>query len=399
MPATHFATLWGPDGTQFLDFLDDFTTAECVLAEGKIGMLTLTLPPGHNYANFRRDARVAFYRAPAAELTAGSSGLQLVGNTVWLIVGRRRRIERADAGWREIVTIRAAHPNHLLARRVVAYDEATAQADKSGAADDLIKAYVRENFTTATDTARNWSTTTLFTVDGDVLAAPTIAKAASYRTVLTTCQEVAAAASANGTYTNFEVIGTERGPFRLRTYTGQRGTDRTATSGQQLTISMAMGEFNGVEIDEDWFDMANAVFAGGGGRQDERLTTFVSDTASIAESPYGWSEWFQNAGGTTDATVLNDEAFRALREHRARILFSGDVRDTEFATFGEEYDWGDRVVGEYARPDPLGVGFVDTQQFDCRVDPVHIHVERTEDPETGEQREVETLDIRLRSES
>jgi hypothetical protein len=322
--------------------------------------------------------------------------LRLVGGTTWLIAGRKRTIDLVNH--KETVSLLAVHPNHLLARRVVAYDEGSTQADKAAAADNVIKAYVRENFTTATDTARNWAST-LFTVDADLGAAPTVNKAASYRTVLNTCQEVAAAASGGGTYTNFEVVGAERGAFRLRTYTNQRGVDRSSTGGKPLVISVSMGEFNGVELEENWINIATAVYAGGSGRQDERLVTFVSDTALIGESSYGWVEWFQSAGGTTDASVLNDEALRALRERRPRIVFSSAVKDTEFATFMEEYDWGDRVVGEYARPDPQGAGFTDIQQFDCRVDPVRIRVERSEDPETGQQTEVETLDIRLRSEA
>lgn len=392
--AQQFVTLWSPDGLFFLDHLSDFTTLDCVLSEGNIGTLVLTLPPGHNYANFRRDMRVAYSRAPSRELSTGQ--LRLVGGTTWPLVGRKRTIDLVSR--KETTTIICVHPNHLLARRVVAADEGSAEADKAAAADDAIKAYVRENFVSATDATRNWASS-LFAVEGNTTAGPTISKAASYRTVLTTCQEIAAAASANGTYTNFDVAGAERSAFRLRTYTGQRGTDRSSTSGNPLIISARMGQFDTVALEENWIDLANAVFAGGSGRLDERQTTFVSDTASIAESPYGRIEWFQNAGGTTDATVLNDEAMRALREHRARIVFTGVVRDTEAATFMEEYDWGDRVVGEFASFDPLGDGFTDIQQFDCRVDPVHIHVERTEDPETGELREEETLDIRLRSES
>ncbi len=398
MTISHFLTLWSPDGTQYLDDLSDFTMLECVLSEGNIGTLVLTLPPTHNYTNFRRDARIAYYRSPTAALSTGRPRLRLVGGTTWLLAGRKRRFETNGSDWKETVTVKAVHPNHLLARRIIPYDEESAEADKSAAADNEIKAYARENFVSATDGARNWAST-LFSVDTDLTLAPTIAKAASYRTVLNTCQEIAAAASASGTYTNFEVIGAENGAFRLRTYTGQRGADRSSTSGQALVISVASSAFNDVELDEDWTDVASVVYAGGSGRQDERLVTSVFDSTLINESPYGWIEYFQSAGGTTDATVLNDEAMRALRERRPRIVFTGSVKDTEFATFMEEYDWGDRVIGEYARPDPQGAGFVDVQQFDCRVDPVRIRVERSENPETGKQTEAETLDIRLRSET
>lgn len=388
-------SLFSPDGTQYLDDLSDFLSLECVLSEGNIGTVALTLPAGHNYTNFRRDARIAYYRAPSADLVIGQPRFRLVGNTVWLLAGRKRTIDLTNQ--RETTTLKCAHPNHLLARRVVAYSEKSSQADKSGAADNLIKAYVRENFTTATDTTRNWGST-LFAVENDLLAAPVVDKAASERTVLTVCQELASAASAAGTYTNFEITGMERGALRLRTYTGQRGADRSST-GQTLIISVMNGAFDTVELEEDWFDMASFVYAGGSGKQDERWIGTASDSVLIGDSPYGRIEWFQNAANADTQAVVDDEAARALRERRPRIVFSGAVKDTFAATFMDEYDHGDRVVGEFARPNATIDGFTDVLQFDCRVDPVRIRVERTENPETGEQQQIESLDIRLRSEA
>lgn len=397
MPSLHILTLCTPQGDR-LDYLSDFITLDCVLSEGNIGTLTLELPPTHKYDFFQRDARIAYYRAPPNDLSAGQ--FRLVGNTLWLLTGRARQIVRDGSGWRETIAIKAVHPNHLLARRVVAYDEGTTNADKTAAADDMIKAYVRENFTAASDTTRNWAAT-LFAVDADLVAAPSVQKAASYRTVLTVCQELAAAAATAGTYTNFEIYcpTPENGALRLRTYTGQRGENRSSSSGQPLVLSLAGGGFDSVRLEEDWTDMASVVYAGGSGRLDERLVpTAVRDTDLINGSPYGRIEWFQTASGD-DVFVLTDEGRRALRERRPRQLFTASVRDTEVATFGEEFDWGDRVIGQYERPDSQTGVFTDIQQFDCRVDPVRIHVERSEDPETGKQRETETLDIRLRSET
>jgi hypothetical protein len=95
---------------------------------------------------------------------------------------------------------------------------------------------------------------------------------------------------------------------------------------------------------------------------------------------------------------LNDAATHALRDHRPREMFTGAVVDTDRIVFMRDYNWGDRVVGEYARPDPY-IGWIDVRQFDCRVDPVRIRVDRRVDPATGITTETETLDIRLRSES
>lgn len=391
MASSHYINICSPDGI-WLDNLNDFTALECTLAELNIGTLTIILPATHDPTIYQRDARISYYRAPSANLSGGA--YRLVGGTTWLLTHVTRKLGR---DLKERVRLVCVHPNALLARRVVAYDEGTGQTDKAAAADDMIKAYVRENFVSATDTDRNWSSA-IFSVEADVGAAPSVSKAASYRTVLTTLQEIAAAAAAAGTYTGFEITGGETGAYTLRTYIGQRGADRGSISNQPLVLSVGYGSMNEVELDDNWMDIASFVYAGGGGKKDERQIGTAANAALIAQSPWGRVEWFQNASGTADTAILDSEAARALRERRPRQLFTGDVADTEYATFGEEYDWGDRVVGEYSRPGQF-VGFVDVRQFDCRVDPVRIQVGRTENMETGMLQETETLDIRLRSES
>lgn len=392
MPALHDLFLYSPTG-EYLDSLNDYESIECVLAEMQIGTLTITVPANrYDPRLFQRDGRVAFHRAPDSELSLASS-MRLVGNTAWLIARRTRIVDR---DYRESIRLLCVHPNALLARRVVAYDEESAEAKKTGAADNLIKAVVRENFTAATDTDRNWSSA-FFSVEADTSAAPSVDKEFSYRTVLQVCQEIAAAAAAAGTYTGFEVYSQiDNGPFVLRTYTAQRGTDRSTLSGKPLVFGISYASFEDTELDENWSEMASFVYAGGSGKKNERVVQPVSDTALIAETPYGRIEWFQNVAQTTDTAVLDSEGARALRERRPRRLFTGAVRETTYATFGEEYDWGDRVVGESRSG---GLWQSDFQQLDCRVDPVRIAVVRTENTKTGEITKTETLDVRLRSES
>lgn len=389
MSYANYCALYSPDGV-YLDSINDFVRLECTLAEMQIGTLVLDIPGvGHDATLFARGGRIAYYRSPVATLSSGL--FRLVGNTTWLIARRQRAVNR---NYEQMIRITALHPNVLLAARVVAYNEGSAEADKTDFADDMIKAYVRENFVSATDTARNWASTR-FAVETDRSAAPSVVKQASYRTVLTTCQEIAAAAATAGTYTGFEMYSTvETGPYTLRTYTGQRGQDRSSTGGKPLILALTKGSLNSVELDEDWTEIVTAVYAGGSGKKSERVVSSAAlDAAGIAESPYGRVEWFQNASSVDDTAALDDEAARTLREKRARILFTGDTVDTEYATFGEEYDWGDKVIGEYT---DLRVARV--SQFDCRVDPVRIAVERGVDEESGQFVETETLDIRLRGE-
>lgn len=386
---SNYAALYSPDGV-YLEPVNDFIALDCTLTEMQIGQLVLVVSGTiHDATKFVRGGRIAYYRTPSASLGGGI--WRLVGDTTWLIARRQRIV---NPFYQQLIRITCVHPNALLAARVVAYDEESAEADKTDLADDMIKAYVRENFTAATDATRNWAASR-FTVAADVGAAPSVKKAASYRTVLTVCQEIAAAATQAGTYTGFEVTSpTETGPFTLRTYIGQRGVDHSSTSSTPVVLGLGSGSMNSVELDEDWSQLVSAVYAGGSGKKDERLVSAPAlDAALIAQSPYGRVEWFQSISGIDDTTVLDDEAARILRERRPRTVFTGDVVDSAEATFGGEYDWGDRAIGEYT---DLRVAQV--VQFDCRVDPVRITVERSENEETGVREERETLDIRLRGE-
>lgn len=395
MPAgLNLLDIYTPTG-QFLANLNDWIRIECTMAEMQVGTLVIELPPSHDPSIYQRDARIAYRRSPTTDNLATLP--RLVGNTTWLLARRQLMVDRDN---QQTVRLTCVHPNALLARRVVAYDEGSAEAKKTDEADDLIKAVVRENFASATDTDRNWSSA-FFSVEADVSAAPSIDKEFSYRTVLQVCQEAAAAAAAGGTYIGFEVFAPlENGAFQLRTYTGQRGTDRSSISGQPLTLGVAYGSLDDTELDENWLEMVSFVYASGSGKKSQRVVQTASDADLILASPYGRIEWLQNVTQTIDTAVLTSEAQRTLRERRPRLLFTGAVRDTEYATFMEEYDWGDKVIGEFSALIVL-LGYSSgrtIQQFDCRIDPVKITVERAEVLETGEIIETETLDIRLRSE-
>lgn len=394
MPGATLLDCYSPTG-QYIDAIVNWRRVTCTLSEMGIGTLVIEVPPTYDGSFFQRDGRIAYRRD--ATPTQFTAAMRLVGNTTWLIARRQYIIDRDQS---QMIRITCVHPNALLARRVVAYNEASAEAKKTALADNMIKAIARENFVSATDTARNWSSA-FFAVEADTSASISIDKEMSYRTVLQVCQEIAAAATAS-TYTGFEVYSPiETGPFALRTYTGQRGTDRSTGSGQPLTLGVAYGSLGDMELDENWIEMASFVYASGSGKKNERVVQPASDAALIAASPYGRVEWLQNVTQTTDTAVLASEATRALRERRPRLLFTGAVQETAYATFMREYDWGDRVVGEF--PASLRAsGFTwatPTESFDCRVDPVRITVERAENPETGEITETETLDIRLRGEA
>lgn len=395
MPAAaqHVLYLYTPGGT-LLGQLGDFIKVDCVLAENAIGAIEVTLPMLYDDSFFQRDARLAFFRQPASD--ALRLVPRLVGNTVFLLVRRRKR-QLQDGTWQQVITF--VHPNHLLSRRIIPYNEGTSQALKTDLADDLIKAVIRENFTAATVTTRNWASS-IFTVDVDTGGGATVRIEMSYRAVLETIQEVAAQSMTEGTYTGFEVSGRETGAMTFRTYTGQRGVDRSSTSGQPLIISAVDGSLTEVELDEDYTNAPSFIYALGQGALDERAVGTWENTTLTASSPWGRFELATNQSQTETTLMLEGVAKRRLWELRPRKTMTCRIVDTEQATFGEEYDWGDKIVAQFYTPFVFGTAsgpFFD--QRDARVDPVRITVDRVEDQETGEVSYVENLDIRLRSDA
>lgn len=396
--AQHYLALCTPGGV-LLTYLD-FIKIDCVLVENGIGAIEVTLPLIYDDSFFQRDSRLLFFRRAATE-TPGTFA-KIVANTAFLLA-RRRKVQLQDGTWQQIVMF--VHPNHLLSRRAIPYDEGTAEASKTDVADDLMKAVVRENFAAATDTARNWAAA-LFTVDADTGAGQTVRIEMSYRSVLDVLQEVCAQSAGDtsgsvdiGThYVGFEVTMPQGGAATFRTYTKQRGVDRSRASGQPLIISANDGSLVEIVLDDDYTSVASYVYALGQGVADERAVGTDENTVLTASSPYGRTELVTNQSQTEVTLMLQGVARRRLWERRPRKAMTCRVAETVQATFGEEYDWGDKVVAQFYTPFVSGTAtWTQFDERDCRVDPVRITVERVEDQETGEASYVETLDIRLRS--
>lgn len=359
---TYQCTLATAVGTTLVADLT-YERADYVLSEMHVGALMLRIPARlYPIEYFVRDNRLTLFRGVAGRQ------LSLEGDATWLI--RHRRYLRDQ----QVYEITALHANHLLARRIVAYAAGSSEASKTGAADNLMKATVRENLTAATDTARNLSSS-LFAVQADLSAAPSISLSFSRDNVLAVLQRIAQASATAGTVCGFEVrtIGTV---LTFVTYTGQRGIDRRASSSQPLLFGPQYRNLAETTIDEDWSSEATYIYAAGQGQGSQRSEATASSSTVIALSPFGRIEQLRDGRTTADATQLQDEADAALYASQARIAVEGAILDAPQATYGIHYGWGDRVTV-----------LVDSYQVDAIIDPVHITLDQR-----GERR-----DIRVRS--
>lgn len=344
------AALGGP-GTDAAGVL----SLEYVRAVNQVGALTLTLPPSTPLSYLQRDGRILVYRSVAGAPPA------LDMDAVWLIVDVRRILtERGE----QTIQVQAVDAVDLLRRRIVAYAAGSSQAAKSAAADDFIKAVVRENLSSSATDADRALPPTLFAVAANVSQGPTIAKAFSRRNVLTVCQEVADSATQAGTYTAFDVVW-NGAALELRTYTQWRGVDHRFPAGlNPVILSADTGSLTAASYGQDWRDEVTYAYAGGQGEGEDRAVATAEDATRISLSPFARIEQWVDARNTADATTLGDEADGAVRAGRPRILFACTVNaEAPGATYGREYGFGDVVTAQ-----AFGVN------IDCRLDAVRVNV-------------------------
>jgi hypothetical protein len=306
-----------------------------------------------------RDSRLQLWR------TRSTNGALLrsqspVTEATWLV--RQVRTLASTDGQR-LVEIGAVPAIDLLNDRIVAYPANRAQASKTGPADDLMKAIVRENFgALATDSRRdvsNW-----LKVAPDLGRAPVVSKSFARRTVLDVLQELAEASAEAGTPLYFDIVTPAPAIMEFRTYAGTRGIDHTFPGGvQPVVLSPETGTLLEAERGFDYEDEYTVVYAGGQGAENERRIATVSDPARISGSPFGWRERRIDVRHIRDTTDLLAEAQAALVAGRPRRTFRATIRSTPGAAYGLHWKWGDRVTA-----------VVEDEIFACTIDELAVTV-------------------------
>lgn len=348
---------FGVNLTTIANFTDDGGAAlEYVLNVGQVGVLTLTAPASVNPDVFKKDGRVSVWRTIAGRRPA------MDGEAVFLI----RKIEYTVNSTR----VTAYHANSLLARRIVAYAAGTAYTSKSAtAADNLIKTIVSENFGSGISAANRDGAETqadvsaYLSIAANLSTGASIAKAFTRRRVADVIRELCDASTTAGTYLAAEIVAPTEATLELRTYTGQRGIDHRATSGQPVILSVERGNLENPQLVLDWTDEVTFAIAGGQGEGTNRLIATASDSARMGESPFGRIEDFVDMSNVADATQLQDDADAAVRNGRRRIRFSGLLIDTPATTRGIHYDIGDIATAEFRG-----------QQYDVRLDVIRVNI-------------------------
>lgn len=362
MATTYECRVRSADGQTGLAIIANFTdpvkdggaALEYTLNAGQVGVLRLSVPAWMDVSLFPLDARIGVWRS------INGRPPQLDGQAMFLV-----------RAWRYTETetiITAYHATSLLERRIIAYPAGSSQSSKStGFAGNIIKTYASENLGSGiVGASRDGAETqadisSYLSIQANLNDGASVATADARQNLFTAIRDLCDASTQNGTYLTAEIVAPTEQTLELRTYAGQRGVDRRASTTQPVMLSAATGSLEHVVVEVDRSAETTFSICGGQGEQTARLITTSGDSTRMAESVLNRIEQFGDYSNISNTAQLQSKADALVRAGRPRQSFSANVVETDAATRGIHYDFGDLVTAE-AR----GI------QFDVRLDVVHV---------------------------
>ena len=320
-----FIELLHADGTRLktIDTAGPFSMTSVI---GGVGTFSLVLPQGFDKSLIAIDRRVRFNRKPAG----GAQYVEFEG------ILRHPRTEQDDNDLYKR-TLMGPSLEYIVSSRVIQADVGDAKSDKTGAIDDLMKAYVAEQLG-ASAGARQMAAG-LFTADGNVTLGPSTTKSASYRVLADTLHELSDAARAAGNEVYWGIVPTPPG-FVFRTYVGQPGADRSTTN--PLIFGPKRGNLRRGVLDEDWTNEANSAIALGLGTGAARITT-----ATAARSTNSLLALREVTVSQPTATGGTEAANSLLTASRPAITFTGELQSTGNTIYGRDFFKFDKVLIDF----------------------------------------------------
>lgn len=235
----------------------------------------------------------------------------------------------------------------LLKRRSILYPSGGAQDTKSGPADDVVKAIVRENVglnaTIANGRIRD-GVTLGFAVDVNASQAPTWSGSVAFKNVLDALQQIVKAIP-------FDFLVDYPSPlaFRFQTRYPRLGTDRTgAGSAAPHIFSLGHANMSSPYAVESHVDEGNVVLVLGPGEAAARTFVERNDPIAMLRSPWGSVEKTIDARTVTTTPGLNAIGDAQLKSLAATRRISFQVLESAGSVYGRDYFLGDLVLCQFA---------------------------------------------------
>jgi len=348
-----------PQGNLLASY-SDYVKLEYARGHNKTGWMRADFSPNAvNPDYFRLDTRLEPWRQIDGQTP------YLDGETIFFV---RKSGYTINASEQEVFRVYGYDANYLLEGRTVAFYSGSAQASKSGPADDLMKEIVTEQllgdnlYPSLYRSLNSWGD--YFAVQTNLSAAPSVPKEFAWRQVSEVLPELAAASARLGTYLVYDTVYATESRLEFRTYTGQRGVNHGNTSGQRVVISRERRNLEQPEYYEDYTNQVTYSYAGGQGVGPSREIVSLVDQPELERSPFNWREIFQDARNSDTTAGITSEAYNILQENRVRKVLTGKILDTAGCQDGVHFRYGDIVYAEYR-----GHG------FDAHIDAMHVTIE------------------------
>lgn len=305
--------------------LHRFTRLEYILVESGIGVAIIEVPELLPAGLLVEDNRLEIYRKAFGGLK------YLDGDAVFLL----RDWETFQVSPTRVQTTLVAYSaNELLDRRIVAYNEESSLGENSGPADDVMKAFTRQNLgSLASDNDRDLSA--YVAVQADAGAGPTISKEAPYRSLYKTLQELAQTSADAGTPVFFDIVKSSASGLEFRTYRTVRGVSRLRSDAAPLVLSLSNGSLSDVKREYLSRDEENVIYL----KPEE--TPAATNAGRLVVSALNRREGLSTAG--SDSAARSAEAEAALRAGRVREVYTATMQNTNRIQYGRNVGFGDRV--------------------------------------------------------
>lgn len=332
-----------------------------VLSCGQVGALTVTLPPEYNAyilgADHKpmKDVRIHVMRS----VNGGAAKRE--GDSCFLA----RKWDISD----DFTVVTALHANHLFWRRHVLYTWINASSEQ-GPEDDMIKdTFTHNNITDGFFTPAREGGTTQFdlssylTIEANLGLAPSSFKRMGWMNVGDMIVEMASDATQSGTYVTAEIVCPTEPTLELRTYVGQRGIDKRASTGSGIVFSERNGNLANALLTIDAIEEVTHALAGGPMRDWGGTIQYAEDATRMGGSPFGRIERFVDSTSDDNNELLND-ATAAVRGGRPIISVTAELQEIDTCVRGVHFDYGDRVT-----VDARGI------QYDMRLDVLEVSLQ------------------------
>ena len=323
-----------------LALLENLIDFEIVRVANAVSYCRVTLPGTFDQNLFGLDYMVEFWRAPVG----GINRLE----TVFFV---RKITYTEDSSGNDVIILSGPDANDLLLRRIAAYDAGTSETSKSDYADDMMKEIVSENLASdATDSDRDLSGLNV-TVAGDSSLGPGVEKGFAWRNILDTLIDIAGMAKETGTRLYFDmvpvVVSASEIGFDFQTFIEQRGQDRTYDTDNPVMFSKEWGNLSDPELEYDYTEEYNYVYAGGQGEGADRLIEEQEDRVRIGHSVWNRREKFADARHLGTSSKVAYLAREKLQEGKPKKRFVCSLLDTPQARYGVDWGFGDKVEVSY----------------------------------------------------